>query len=268
MWEQLKLRQRQDLWAKLVDDRRWSYDGLLPYFKRTETHYGQPGADPAHHGYSGPMRTTAAARKYPLDHLMKQAFLDAGLDWNADANAGNPLGVAAYTENWRDGKRQPSGKAYGLAGVDVVTSSTVQRILLEGDGPKAVGVELASGEKILADKEVILSCGAIRSPQILMLSGIGAEDELAKHKIQQIVDSPEVGLNFNDHCCLAQFFRVGRLFGDARENIPNSTNDRSKTRRSLSWQALQAGPIRRTCRASQPRSLSRQMRREKNSRLR
>lgn len=190
----------------MVNDSRWTYDGLLPYFRKTETHHDPQGVDPGHHGFSGPIHTTASARHYPLRDLMRQCFLNVGLKWTSDANAGNPLGVAPYTENWRDGKRQPAGKAYGLGGVDVITNATVRRILLEGKIAK--GAELVDGRQILASKEVILSCGSIRSPQVLMLSGIGPRDELAKQGIEQLVELPEVGKNFNDHCCLAQFYKV------------------------------------------------------------
>ena len=190
----------------MVHDKRWSYEGMLPYFRKCETHHDPKNVDMDQHGTSGPIHTTASARPYPLRDLMRQSFLNTGLKWNPDANSGNPLGVAAYTENWRDGKRQPAGLAYGLKGVEVKTSSTVRRIILE-DGV-AKGAELADGTKILANKEVILSCGAIRSPQMLLLSGIGPKDELQKHGIQQLIDSPEVGSNFNDHFSIAQFYKV------------------------------------------------------------
>jgi choline dehydrogenase-like flavoprotein len=198
-----------DLWSKIVGDKKWSYEGMLPYFKRTETHHDPSNVDSSQHGFEGPIHTTALARNYPLRELMRQSFLNAGLKWTDDANGGNPLGVSPYTENWREGKRQPAGKAYGLKGVDVITNVFVRRIILEGNVAK--GAELADGRTILANKEVILSCGSIRSPQLLKLSGIGPKDELEKHGIPQLIDSPEVGENFNDHSCLAQFFRVRYL---------------------------------------------------------
>lgn len=123
-----------------------------------------------------------------------------------DVNGGNPIGIAPYTENWRNGKRQPSGRAYGLQGVRVLTNSVVRRILLEGDVAK--GVELNDGRKITATREVILSCGAIRTPQILMLSGIGPAEELSKHGIEQLIDALEVGRNFHDHIAMSQLYKV------------------------------------------------------------
>lgn len=195
-----------DLWADLVGDSRWNYEGLLPYFRKTETHH-DPQGDQQQHGFSGPIHTTASARQYPLKDSLRNAFLEGThLPKNPDANAGNPIGIAPYTENWRDGKRQPSGKAYGLKGVEVLTKSCVRRILLDGNVAK--GAELVDGRQIFADREVIVCCGAIRTPQVLMLSGIGPSDELTKHGIPQLIDSPEVGKNFHDQVCFAQFFKV------------------------------------------------------------
>ena len=196
-----------NLWAEMVGDKRWSYNGLLPYFRRTETYYDRAVGDPEQHGFEGPIHTTASARNYPLKEPLRTALSKGtGLPFISDANCGNPIGIAPYTENWRDGKRQPAGKAYGLANVDVVTNAVVRRVILKDK--VAVGAELADGRTFSANREVIVSCGAIRTPQILMLSGIGPTDELSKHGIKQLVDSPEVGRNFHDHCCLAMFWKV------------------------------------------------------------
>ena len=81
----------------------------------------------------------------------------------------------------------------------------VRRILLEGD--VAIGVELNDGEKITATREVVLSCGAIRTPQVFMLSGIGPAEELSQHGIEQLIDAPEVGHNFHDHLSMMQFYK-------------------------------------------------------------
>ena len=197
-----------DLWADIVNDKRWSYHGMLPYFRRTETHHDPKSVDTQQHGLEGPIYTTASARKYPLKDTLRTAFLKGtGLPASTDANGGNPIGVAPYTENWHPkGKRQPAGKAYGLNGVNVITNSLVRRVILEGNVAK--GAELADGRIIMAKREVIISCGSIRTPQLLMISGIGPADELSKHGIQQLIDSPEVGCNFHDHVCMAQFYKV------------------------------------------------------------
>lgn len=196
-----------DLWADIVGDKRWSYDGLLPYFRKTENHHDPQNADPQQHGFEGPIYTTASERNYPLRQLLREAFVrGTGLQEIKDANGGEPIGIAPYTENWYKGKRQPAGQAYGLKGVDILTSSTVSRILLENNTAK--GAELTDGRTILANREVILTCGSIRTPQILMLSGIGPTDELSKHDIKQLLDAPEVGGNFHDHVSMTQFYKV------------------------------------------------------------
>ena len=196
-----------NLWSGIVGDDRWSYEGMLPWFRKNESHHDPKSVDQRQHGFEGPIRTTASARKYPLKEILRKAFLKGtDLPENPDANGGNPIGIAPYTENWRDGVRQPAGKAYGLKGVTVLTNSTVRRIILEEGHAK--GAELVNGRIIMADREVIVSCGAIRTPQLLMLSGIGPASELSKHGIKQLIDAPEVGLNFHDHVCMAQFYKV------------------------------------------------------------
>ena len=199
-----------DHWARLVGDKKWSYNGLLAYFRRSETHHDAMNIDRDQHGFDGPIHTTSSARDYPLRDLIRSAFSKGtGLPFNKDANGGNPHGIAACTENWRDGKRQPSGKAYGLHGVTVVTDSWVKRIIL--DGTTAIGAEMTDSRKIFASREVIVSCGSIRTPQVLMLSGIGPSEELAKHGIKSAIESPEVGLNFHDHITMSQFYKVSNL---------------------------------------------------------
>lgn len=214
-----------NLWADIVNDKRWSYKGMLPYFRRTETHHDPTSVHTQQHGFDGPIHTTASARKYPLREKLHSAFIKGtGLPATTDANGGNPIGIAPYTENWHpNGKRQPAGKAYGLNGVDILTNSLVRRVILEGNTAK--GVELADGRTITVRREVIISCGSIRTPQLLMLSGIGPEAELSKHDIQQLINSPEVGGNFHDHVCMAQFYKVknpekGLAAGSAAWNDP------------------------------------------------
>ncbi|TVY51342.1 Pyranose dehydrogenase 3 [Lachnellula cervina] len=140
--------------------------------------------------------------------VMQSAFIKGtGLPAIADGNGGNPIGVAPLTENWHPkGYRQPAGRVYGLKGVEVVTNAQVHRIIL--DGNVATGAELVDGRRFTAEREVIVCCGAIRTPQVLLLSGIGPAEELARHGIKQLVDSPDVGLNFHDQIAMCQFFKI------------------------------------------------------------
>ena len=159
-----------DAWAEQVGDNRWSYEEHLPYFRRTEHHYDDT-ADPQVHGFHGPIHTTSG-RAYPLRDSVHKAFLAAGFRDLGDGNDGDPLGVARWTENWRDGKRQPSFAAYDMSGVLVHCESYARRIILDKShgSCRATGVELADGRVFLAEKEVIIACGAHRTPQLLCMS--------------------------------------------------------------------------------------------------
>ncbi|KAL8942484.1 MAG: hypothetical protein Q9216_001628 [Gyalolechia sp. 2 TL-2023] len=192
-------------WAERVGDSRWSYKELLPYFRRTESHH-DPNGDAEQHGFQGPIHTTSG-RIYPLRNPVHQAFIEAGFRDLPDLNAGDTLGVAPWTENWTDGKRQHSSKAFDLSGVHVFANTPVARIMVDGD-KKATGVELLHGRRIQATREVIISCGAHKTPQILMLSGIGPAEELKKHGIDELVDSPRVGRNHFDHLALHQAWKL------------------------------------------------------------
>lgn len=191
-------------WAKLIHDPRWSYDGMLPYFRRSEHHY-DPDGDSHQHGFDGPIHTTSG-RAYPLREDIHAAVLQLGIKHNSDTNGGNPVGVGQFTENWRNATRQPAGRAYSLTGVDVFTNALIRRVFFEGK--TAVGVELASGRRFIGRKEIILSCGALKTPQVLMLSGIGPLEQLDKIGIPPLIDSPEVGQNLHDHCSIAQFWKL------------------------------------------------------------
>ena len=191
-------------WAKSSGDDRWTYERMMPYFNRSEHHH-DPDADPKLHGFDGPIHTVSG-RHYPLRDTVYSAFHAAGYQDIQDANSGNPLGLAKYTENWHKATRQPAGTAYPLEGVEVMTDTTVHKLTLK-DHPATgnmlvTGIELLSGRQIHARNEVIISCGAHRTPQLLMLSGIGNEVELAKHGIHQFVNSHFVGHNLFDHLAL------------------------------------------------------------------
>ena len=191
-------------WAKSSGDDRWTYERMMPYFNRSEHHH-DPDADPSLHGFNGPIHTISG-RQYPLRDSVYDAFHAVGYQDNPDANSGNPLGLAKYTENWHKATRQPAGTAYSLTGVTVMTDTMVRKIILKDDPTTgemlATGIELVSGRQIYARREVIICCGAHKTPQLLMLSGVGPEAELAKHGIEQLVDSPFVGQNLFDHLAL------------------------------------------------------------------
>ncbi|KAL4939929.1 hypothetical protein BDV06DRAFT_197812 [Aspergillus oleicola] len=206
-----------NLWAKMVSDQSWSYENLLPYFKRSESYYDK-NADPAVHGTSGPISNTIVAltspdRKYSLREPIRSAWERLGVQFNPDANSGNPLGIADFGENWREGQRQLAGEAYGLSkhqGISIITDTLVAKVILrkEGNQQVATGVKVVNGEEYHALKDVIISAGAYRTPQVLLLSGIGPAEDLEKHSIPQLVDLPDVGRNFHDHVCFPQWWKL------------------------------------------------------------
>lgn len=195
-----------DAWAKLVQDDRWSYSGLSRYFQKIEHHH-DPSGDPEVHGFEGPIYTTAGTRKYPLREPLGTALSEAGFPFNADANAGCPLGYALMTENWRDGKRQVASKTYDLSRTAVFTNSIVKRIMVDEETKSATGLCLVDGRTFAADKEVLVCCGALKTPQLLMLSGIGPLAHLSSHGIQPLVDLP-VGQNLHDHLSATLYWKL------------------------------------------------------------
>ncbi|KAL8679069.1 MAG: hypothetical protein Q9186_004609 [Xanthomendoza sp. 1 TL-2023] len=194
-----------DLWAEQAGHSRWSYKRLLPYMRRTEHHFDSDG-DREQHGFDGPIHTTSG-RAYPLRDTIHDAFIQNGFHENADLNAGSLHGFAPWVENWNDGSRQHSAKVFDLSGIHLITKIGVSRIILN-EHQAATGVELLDGRSLTASREVIVSCGAHKTPQLLMLSGIGPEDELKKHGIPQRVGSPTVGRNHFDHLSLHQAWKL------------------------------------------------------------
>ncbi|KAK1149628.1 hypothetical protein N8T08_005179 [Aspergillus melleus] len=206
--------------ATNYDSRRrcLEYDELLPYFKRSETKLPFGEADEATHGKDGPIHNvtvaaSSAERQYPLKEPLRAAWERVGVSVVADGNAGKPLGLGELVENWNQGKRQLSSEAYGLhqqQNVEIVTETLVQKVLTETREGQltAVGVETVDGRTFTARREVVVSAGAYRTPQVLLLSGIGPREEIEAHGLTAVLDAPEVGRNFHDHFSFNQWWKV------------------------------------------------------------
>ncbi|KZL65850.1 GMC oxidoreductase [Colletotrichum tofieldiae] len=205
-----------DIWGELVADPRWSYEGQLPYMKKTETHFDN-FTNPSSHGHEGcvNIQTPAAmGRIFPLREPLIESWKEIDIHTlpQLDGNAGNNLGVANLEESRNKGKRQLTSLIYSQKGVTVLTDSLVARVLLEknpkGKGPLVSrGVQLANGTKIFG-RETILTSGVYRTPQILMLSGLGPADTLEKFNIPVLLDQPAVGRNLHDHILLPTIWKV------------------------------------------------------------
>ncbi|KAK6955842.1 hypothetical protein Daesc_003486 [Daldinia eschscholtzii] len=203
-----------DAWAaKLRGDARWSYAGLLPYFKRTESFY-DTNASAEKHGFDGPFKViptnaSHASRKYPLRGPLEQAWKEVGMRRNLDPFANRLAGLSDFYEIWEDGKRRPSYLAYPLDGVGVRTSTPVSQILFEGDGaPRATGVKLSNGQVVKARKEVIISGGTLQTPRLLLRSGVGDPSVLYERNIPLVQALPSVGQQYYDHFALYQWFKI------------------------------------------------------------
>ncbi|OBS24679.1 hypothetical protein FPOA_05219 [Fusarium poae] len=201
-----------DEWASVVGDARYSYKGQLPWFKKSERWFDDN--DPIQHGQDGPMRINCAKvsnRIFPLAEQAAAGWEDLGISTlpNGDQNTGDNLGRAYICEARTDGKREWSAEQYSLEGVEIRLETSVQKVLVhEFNGKlKATGVELADGS-VAVGKNIILSAGAFRSPQLLQLSGIGSSSHLEEFGIEPLVDLPEVGQNLADHMIFFQHWRL------------------------------------------------------------
>ena len=194
-------REDYDHWAELGNP-GWGYADLLPYFKRAE--HNERGAD-AFHGIGGPLNVMDLRSPNRFGALFIEAARQAGQRLNPDFNGADQEGVGAYQVTHRNGERFSAAKAYltpnlSRSNLQVITGAYTTRILLEGR--RAVGVEVRVGgelRQLTARREVLLCAGALQSPQLLMLSGIGAGAHLQQHGIATAHDLPGVGANLHDH---------------------------------------------------------------------
>ncbi|MDE0853658.1 MAG: choline dehydrogenase [Nevskia sp.] len=194
-----------DEWAQAVGDSQWSYDALLPLFREHENN--ERGSD-RYHGMGGPLNVADLQDPNPLSDVFIQAGQQVGIPYNRDFNGAKQEGVGPHQVTQKNGERWSSARAFlDLAhqreNLTVLTDTRVTKILLEGR--RAVGVQLhegkAGGERseLRCESEVLLCGGAVNSPQILLLSGIGPAGELAKHGIAVNHELPGVGQNLQDH---------------------------------------------------------------------
>jgi len=180
----------------------WSYKDVLPYFRRQESWEG--GAS-LYRGGDGPLATRRSHYDDPLIGAYVEAAQEAGYPYNDDYNGAEQYGVARMQMTIRNGRRDSAATAYlhpALARRDlhVEVRAHVTRIVMEGT--RAVGVEVLQGgerQTVRAEREVIVSGGTINSPQLLLLSGIGAPEELKAQSIDVRVALPGVGKNLQDH---------------------------------------------------------------------
>jgi choline dehydrogenase len=225
-----------DTWRDEYGCKGWGYADLLPYFRRAEDQ--QRGESP-YHGIGGPLRVEDLRYKHPLTRAWVESATTYGLAANNDFNGAGQDGVGFYQVTQRRGRRCSTADAYLRPVMDrpnltVRTDALATRVIVE-DG-RAAGVEYRSGgqeHKALAGREVILSGGAINSPQLLMLSGIGPAGHLRSLGIDVSVDLPSVGTGLQDHPIAPVLWHTPRT-----RAIWEGVNFRN----FMLWQSLGRGP--------------------------
>ena len=207
-----------DHWAEVVGDPAWRWDACLPYFKRHEDHWR--GAD-AWHGAGAEWCVERQRLSWEILDAFAAAARESGIPASDDFNRGDNEGVGYFEVNQRRGVRWNTSKGFlrpasGRANLEVLTDTLVTRVLLEGApgaGLRAAGLELrpAAGgapRQVRAAREVVLAAGAVGTPQLLQLSGIGAAALLHEHGIAPRHDLPGVGENLQDHLQIRAVFAV------------------------------------------------------------
>ncbi len=220
--------QDYDRWAQM-GNRGWSWDDVLPLFKRSEKN--ERGAD-EFHGDQGNLSVSNMRIQRPITDAWVAAAQAAGYKFNPDYNGAEQEGVGFFQLTARNGRRCSSAVAFlnpvkSRENLTIVTHAQVERI--EFDGNRVTGVSYrdrgGAWQTVTAHKEVILSGGAINSPQLLMLSGIGEAAQLQQHGIDVIKDLPGVGKNMQDHLQARLVYKcneptlndeVSSLFGQAK----------------------------------------------------
>ncbi|QSN61258.1 GMC family oxidoreductase [Caballeronia sp. M1242] len=204
-------REDYDEWAHITGDSNWSWDSVLPVFMRSEDHHG--GANPWH-GVGGEWRVEKQRLKWKILETFAQAAQQSGIPATDDFNRGDNTGVGYFDVNQRGGIRWNAAKAFlreamKRPNLTTITGAHTQRLVFEGT--RCVGVEYRGGDVeyiAKAHREVILSAGAVNSPQILELSGIGNGARLQRLGIDVVRDLRGVGENLQDHLQLRMAYKV------------------------------------------------------------
>ena len=199
-----------DQWSEMGNT-GWSYNDVLPYYKKMES--WQNGAD-SFRGGDGPLNVSEVSDQlHPLCKNFLSAAQEIGINLNRDMNGKNQEGVGNFQITTHKGQRMSSSRAYlwpikSRTNLSIIKNALVSRVLIKDK--KAYGVEYIKSGKIhqvMASREVILSAGAINSPQLLQLSGVGPKDVLDKAAVSLIHDSPAVGENLQDHLGVSYFYK-------------------------------------------------------------
>jgi choline dehydrogenase len=211
-----------DGWAEITGEPAWAWENVLPDFKAHESHWRlDDGADPevaAFHGARGEWRVERQRLSWEILDAFAAAAVEAGIPRSADFNRGSNEGVGYFEVNQRSGWRWSTSKAFlrparARGNLTVWTEAEVGRVLIDArpNGLIAAGVELRRGGEAVtarARREVILAAGAVNSPKLLQLSGVGPPALLAAHGIAPLAELPGVGANLQDHLQIRAVYKV------------------------------------------------------------
>ncbi|ACC72219.1 choline dehydrogenase [Paraburkholderia phymatum] len=204
-------REDYDEWARVTNDSSWAWDAVLPVFRRSEDHHG--GAN-EFHGVGGQWRVEKQRLKWKILEMFAQAATETGIPATDDFNRGDNTGVGYFDVNQKRGIRWNASKAFlrpamQRPNLTVITGAHTQRVVFEGK--RCVGVEYRGDHVEYIAKarlEVIMSSGAVNSPQLLELSGVGNGARLQKLGIEVVNDLRGVGENLQDHLQLRMAYKV------------------------------------------------------------
>jgi choline dehydrogenase len=230
-------REDYDTWRDDYGCTGWGYADLMPYFLRAEDN--SRGAS-AYHGAGGPLSVSDLRYKSTMTRAFVAAARESGLPANDDFNGTRQDGAGFYQVTQRDGRRWSAADAYlrpamSRPNLTVATDSRATRIVVEGG--RAIGVRYLQGtseEFAVAEGEVLLCAGAIGSPHLLMLSGVGPAAHLREHGIPVAVDSPGVGANLSDHPVVTAIWHTPRTKALWEESTP---------RNLARWRLRHSGPL-------------------------
>ena len=233
-------------WAEATGDERWRWDHVLPLFLRTEDYHGGPGD---FHGAGGEWRVEKQRLRWDILDAFREAARETGIPNTDDFNTGDNEGCGYFEVNQRNGIRWNTAKAFlrtamKRGNLTIMTGCHVQKLMLttEEGRTRCTGVEFTGGGQhwvATATRETVLSAGAIGSPQILQLSGIGPGSLLAQHGIQPQVDLPGVGENLQDHLQIRMVFKVQGV--KTLNTLANSWH--GKLRIGLEYAFKRSGPM-------------------------
>jgi choline dehydrogenase len=200
-----------DQWRQLGNP-GWGWSDVLPLFRRSEDHYQ---LDDANHGQGGPLRVERQRLHWPILDAVREAAGELGVPATDDFNTGNNEGAGYFDVNQRHGVRFSAARAFlrpvlKRANLRIATHAQAERILFDGKRATAVLFRGADGRlaKATARRELLLSAGAVNSPQLLQLSGIGPASLLQENGIEVLHALPGVGENLQDHLQIRTAFRI------------------------------------------------------------